>query len=56
MPTPYSVKCSECGNDLEITDRSMDAAGDVLCEALPCVTCKEEAYEDGYRQGEEDLL
>ena len=54
MPTPYSVKCAECGKELDIVDRTMDGSGDVLCEVDPCKMCMVDAHQAGYRENEEE--
>ena len=39
MPIPYEVLCSECGQTLDVTKRTMDHDGDLAIEVEPCDTC-----------------
>lgn len=52
MPTPYDVKCDECGDDLEITSRKMDSDGDVTCRVRPCSQCLDYAATTAIEQNE----
>ncbi len=54
MPIPLNVQCAECGNDLNITARSMESLSEVLCEVEPCKTCMVDAHQAGYRENEEE--
>ena len=52
-----SIKCYECGSDLEVKNISgaVDYNDDVVVsmEIVPCQKCIDEAYEDGKSEGEE---
>ncbi len=39
MPTPYEVKCDGCGDELDVTDREMDHAGDITIKVEVCKKC-----------------
>ena len=46
MPTPWRVHCNECGEILEVADRSMTLDGDVITIVEPCKSCLETARVD----------
>jgi len=52
MPTPYEVKCDDCGEELKVTSRQLDSGGDLIVVVLPCETCMYTAAEEAREAAE----
>lgn len=46
MPVPYSVRCTNCGEKLNIAKRIIDKDDDLLVEVDPCQTCIDKAVDE----------
>ena len=51
MPIPYKVTCAICGNELVVSDRTMDSDGDIFIVLQPCETCAEADFARGRAEG-----
>jgi hypothetical protein len=47
MDQPWSITCSECGNDLYVTKKDVDYQFDLSIQVDPCDCQKEPENEDG---------
>ena len=52
MPTPHDVYCS-CGDQLEITKRTLDSDGDLTIHVSACGSCAASAAQAAVEQAAE---
>lgn len=55
MNITFTVRCSECGNELDVTPAYNYIHRDEIMFDVPvCPDCKQAAYNEGYSDGERD--
>ena len=49
---PWSLVCGECGDDLTLTEKRLDAELDLYLTVAPCASCLSKAVSEAKEDGE----